>query len=139
MPILVSPASTAWRWTFSDPATGDAYTFEINPNTDGSPQFKKTVTYQSTAAADGGLILFEGRDAATTLSFSGTILTQAQYNAMIRWFGKRHQVIFTDDLGRITTIYITAFSPKRKFTRSNPWRHEYSVEALVLNPNPVTA
>lgn len=141
MPVLVQPAppATPWRWIFTDQATNDTWTFEINPNTDGSPQLKKQVSFQSTAASDGTLILFEGRDQPTTMSFGGTILTQTQYNQLIRWFGKRHQVLLTDDLGRQTTIYITGFLPKRKYSRAYPWRHEYTVDALVINPNPVTA
>jgi hypothetical protein len=121
------------RWKFYDPLTTEEYTFDINPNTGGSRQFKKTLNYQNTAAADGKTIIFEGRDEVNQMEFSGVILEQAQYDAMVTWFGKRHQVRVTDDLSRQFWIYITSFAPTRQRLIHYPWKHEYTVQYVEVN------
>lgn len=120
------------RWTFHDPQTDDTYTFAINPNEDGSPQYTKSLGTQKTAAPDGGLLLYEGRDDAQTPQFTGVVLYRLQYDAMIEWFNKRYPIEMTDDLGRVITIYITSFEPKRVRNVSHPWKHTYSVKFVVL-------
>lgn len=120
------------RWTFHDPQTDDTYTFVVNPNEGGTPAYQKKIGYQATTAPDGALIAFEGRDEAQTGEFSGTILYRLQYDALIDWFGRRHIVEMTDDLGRIFSIYIQAFEAKRVRSASHKWKHTYSVKYLVL-------
>lgn len=120
-------------WVFIDPLDSSTYEWEINPNDDGSLQYEKTVNYKNTSAPDGKTIIFEGRDAPRSTSFSGVVLTEDQYNAMVTWFNKRHQIQIEDDLGRVFTIYITKFAPKRVRSRSHPWRHEYTCEYVILD------
>lgn len=123
------------RWTFTDPtgATPTTYLFEINPSDGGSPALKKNVIFKNTAAPDGKTLIYEGRDDPATFTFSGTLLTQTQYNAFQTWFLKRQQILLTDDLGRSYYIYITAFTPKRTRAANNPWKHTYTVEAMTLD------
>lgn len=120
-------------WQFFDPTTNASYEWEINPNDDGSLQYEKTVNYKATAAPSGKTVIFEGRDAPKSTSFSGVVLTEAQYNAMVEWFNKRHQIQITDDLGRVFMIYITKFSPKRKLSRTYPWRHDYTCDYIIVD------
>jgi hypothetical protein len=123
---------TVVKWVFTDPVDASTYTFAINPIGGGSPQLAKQITQKSSSAPDGQVTIMEGRDNPRTLEFNGTILDQSQYEAMIEWFGKRHVITITDDLGRTEHIYITDFSPTRKWSRSYPWRHEYSVKAAIV-------
>lgn len=124
---------TVVRWIFDDLTDSSSYTFPINPSEGGSPQYKKSINTQNTAAPDGKTLVFEGRDAPQTLSFSGTILDEAQYNAMVLWFNKRHQIKVTDDLGREFMVYITDFEPKRVRAVQHPWKHSYTVNYIVLD------
>lgn len=121
------------KWTFYDATTASTYTFAINPNEGGTPLRRKTISYQNTAAPDGKTLIFEGRDEPRKISFSGTLLEQAQLDAFETWFEKRHQVRVTDDLGREYWIYITSFEPKRARARSHPWKHTYTCEATILD------
>lgn len=120
-------------WVFTDLTDASTYSFPINPKDDGSLQYEKSIVYQNTSAPDGKTIIYEGRDTPNTTSFSGTILTEDQYNAMVEWFSKRHQIQVVDDLGRTFSIYITKFNPKRKLSRTYPWRHDYTVEYTILD------
>lgn len=120
------------RWVFHDLQTDALYTFTVNPNEGGTPPLQKKIGYQATTAPDGALIAFEGRDEAQASEFTGTILYRQQYDAMINWFGRRHVIEMTDDLGRIFTIYIQSFEAKRVRSASHPWKHTYSVKYLVL-------
>lgn len=121
------------KWVFYDPVTLDEYTFDINPNDGGTPERRKTITYENTAAPGGKTLVFEGRDEPETISFSGTILEEEQYNALVSWFDKRHQIRVTDDLNRQQWIYITQFSARRRRSYQHPWKHDYDVQATVLD------
>lgn len=120
-------------WVLRDPtsATPEEYLWEVNPNEFEMPR-SKSITYQSPAASDGRLIAFEGRDEPIRLTYSGVILSEAQYGQMVYWFNKRHPIELEDDLGRTFTIYITSFTASRKRSAQFPWRHEYNGEMLVF-------
>ena len=121
------------KWKFFDPSTNEGYIFAVSPNADGSPQYEKSITYSNTAAPDGLTLMFEGRDNPLTLSFSGTLLTQEQYQAFVTWFKKRHQILITDDLERQFMCYITKFAAKRERAVHYPWKHSYTCEATILD------
>lgn len=121
------------RWLFYDPVEDETYTFEINPNDGGSPQFAKKITDQSTVAPGGKTLLFEGADEVQTLEFSGVILEQTQYDAFRLWWAKRRQIKVTDDLEREYWVYIKTFAPKRERAIHHPWKHSYSVTAVILD------
>jgi hypothetical protein len=67
------------------------------------------------------------------MTFSGTILTENEYNALIQWADERKQVRLTDDLGRQFWIYITSFVPTRQLKRNSPWFFTYNAEATILD------
>lgn len=120
------------KWTFTDPTDSSVYTFAINPNDGGSPQYKKRVVQVNTTAPNGNVVVYEGADEPLSGSFSGVILDLTQYQAMVTWFSKRYPIMVEDDLGREQTIYITEFTPKRERARSHPYKHSYTVSYVVL-------
>lgn len=120
------------RWRFEDTTEGDSYTFAINPNEGGSPNRAKSIQFQKTSASDGKTLVFEGLDEPKTSQFSGVILTQAYYDAMIDWFGRRHPIKVIDDLGREFIIYITKLDAKRQRAVHYPWKHQYTVDYIIL-------
>lgn len=121
------------RWVFEDPVSLIAETFEINPNEGGSPSYEKNMTYKAAAAAGGRVIALEGRDRPKTLEFSGTLLTQSQFEMFTTWWNKRYQVKVTDDLNREFYILIESFIPKRERAIHYPWKHSYTVRATVVD------
>lgn len=123
----------AVKWEFYDPETDESYVFEVNPSGGGSPQYMKKMNYQTTSAVDGLAIAFEGRQEAQQSSFTGTVLSKDQYDAMVAWFNKRHAVQYTDDLNRTLSIYITSFEPQRQRALHYPWKHTYTVKYMVLS------
>jgi hypothetical protein len=120
---------TAWR--FQDYSGSQFYEFEINPLDVSDPAIKRTITTQATSA--GRQVNYEGRLQPGTLTFSGTILSEGQYEVMNAWAQVRKQIKITDDLGRVFWVYIESFTPTRKYSIEFPWRMEYSVEATVLD------
>lgn len=121
------------KWTFTDPVTSAGYTFIINPSEGGSPSYEKNIQYQNTAAPDGKVLSFEGRDNPKRLEFSGVLFTEAEYDAFVEWWDKRYQVVITDDLGRTFTILIESFVPKRERAVHSPWKHSYDVIATIVD------
>jgi hypothetical protein len=120
-------------WVFTDLVTAETYSLPINPNDGGSPSYKKNIVYQNTAAPDGNVLMFEGRDDPKTSSFKGVLLTEDQYNTFVEWFEKRHQIQITDDLGRTFVCYITSFDPTRRRSAIHPWKHEYTCEYTIID------
>lgn len=124
---------TVVRWTLYDPVLLETYTMQINPNDGGSRQYKKNVNYQNTSAQDGNTLVFEGRDEPFQLEWSGVILEEQHLDDLISWFSRRRQVKLTDDLGRESWVYLTELAPKRTKAASHPWKHTYSMKAIVVN------
>lgn len=121
------------RWTFTDNATAETYTFPINPNEGGTPPLEKTMTYTNTAAPNGRALAFEGRQKVREGSFSGTLLEETHYTAFETWYEKRNQITMTDDLGRSFEIYITKFDAKRVRAATVPWKHTYVVNYVIID------
>jgi hypothetical protein len=128
-----------FRWTLSDPATGEFYTFDINPNAGGSLPLQKNITYYATTADDSVTVFYEGADQPQQVQVSGTLLSETQYNAMVYWYSKRRQVLLTDDLGRQMWVYFTQWTPTRKWSYQNPWRHDWTASFYVFGQQAVTA
>lgn len=120
-------------WNFTDPYTFETVDFEVNPNEGGTPDRKKTLQTQATAAPDGKTILIEGRDQPLSGSFSGTLLTQTQLDMFTTWFDKRHPITMTDDLGREFTIYITEYTTRRQRAVHYPYKHTYTVSYVIVD------
>ena len=121
------------KWTFLDLTDSSVVTLDINPDAGGSPQYKKTLTTQSTLAPGGKTLIYEGADSAPTISFSGTILTLALYNKFVTLFNKRHQIQLTDDLGRVYVVYLTDFQPVRVHHAGNFFFQTYTCIALIVD------
>lgn len=119
-------------WIFYDPVTFESYAWPVNPRTGAAPSYRKNVTKKATTGAGGAVLIFEGADQPQSFNFSGTILTEAQYNVMIEWWEKRRIITITDDLGRDWNVYFESFEPTREPRMSHPWRHTYSAECTVV-------
>ena len=121
------------RWKFDDPVTAESYTFEISANDGGSPSYNKNVIEMNTAAPGAGCLVFEGQDKIRSFEFSGVVLTQEAYEAMIVWFNKRYTILLTDDLSRVWPIYITSLEAKRVRAATRPWKHTYACKGIVVD------
>ncbi|NBR22234.1 MAG: hypothetical protein EBU08_00285 [Micrococcales bacterium] len=120
-------------WKFYDPVEDEEYEWEINPKDGGYPNRSKALVYESTAAPNGQTLAYEGREAPASMSFSGVILTEQHFDTLTSWYLKRNQIKLTDDLGREFWIYIKSFNPTRVRSAKYPWRHNYTIEAIVLD------
>lgn len=125
-------ARIAWRW--EDPTEGTVEFMSINPNEGASPSFKKTLTKETTTApgGQGSLLIYEGADEPSEFAFSGVLLFQEQYEFLQIAWSKRHLVLLTDDLGRIFTLYLESFTPRRVRSKTYPWRHTFDATAVIV-------
>lgn len=123
--------SASPRWQFRDVTTGETQEFDINPNEETYNAFSKKIVYQNTLPNKS--VIFETQQDASTLSWAGTILSQAELASFQRWFDNRSVIELTDDLGRIFMLYITEFTPKRERRASHPWFHTYNMQAYVFS------
>lgn len=126
------PVRIPWVLRDNASATPEEYLWEVNPNAFSMP-LRKNIGYSNAAAPDGRVVAYEGRDEVRNITFSGVILTQAQYEEMEHWFNKRTQLELEDDLGRTMYVYITSFSFERQRSTQYPWKHTYNGEMIILD------
>lgn len=120
-------------WVLTDPFSSDSVELEINPTEADSLPLNKTITYQTTSSPDGRTLVFQGRDQAIQMTFTGNVLTEDQYNLFVTWFHKQNQITITDDLGRSYNVIITTWVPHRaKTSLQFPWRHSYTMTVTVI-------
>lgn len=124
---------TVVKWTIEDPVDLELVEFEINPSEGGVPDMTKNISTLVTAAPEGRALAFEGRSEVAKGRFSGVILTEDEYNFFVYWYEKRHQVYLTDDLGRVQTVYFTNLQLTRKRAVQFPWKHDYTMEFIILD------
>lgn len=119
------------RWVFNDPAVPETYTVPLNPNSMTSPFREKAIDLAVTTAVDGQALVSEGQARPVNWQFSGTILTQAHYDALFKWYSKSKRFYLTDHYGRRFTVYFTDYKPIPKRSVGYPWRHDYTITAIV--------
>ena len=120
-------------WVFSDPVSLDSYSFEINPVEGPNLSYVKTFQYTNTSAPDGKVIVFEGRDNPQKFVCSGTLLSEAQLNALVSWWDRRNQIDVTDDLGRTFSIIIESLETTRQRAIHHPWKHAWNLTATIVD------
>lgn len=123
---------TVLRWVFEDPAVPETYTVELNPNQMTSPFREKRIDIATTTAVDGQSLLTESQPQPKSWQFSGAIISQAHYDALLKWSLKPNRTYITDHFGRKLSVYWTAFNPEPRRSVGYYYRHNYSCQLLVL-------
>lgn len=131
------------KWELFDFVTDTTVELEINPESADIGGIERSLSEVGSTAPDGQRILFEGKRAPRTMSFSGVGVSQEHYEMLDQWAEKNYQIRLTDDLDRVFWIYITGFSPTRRKTSAgglagesittNHWIFDYTLEATVLD------
>ena len=114
------------------------YAFGTNPNESNVPV--KVVSLNSMVTTAGKVLVAEGSGEPPTMKFSGVFVDHGlaradeQLDAMIGWLLRRSPVFLVDHYGRRYRVIIQSFEPVMQPTSSQqPYRHLWSMEALVLN------
>ena len=115
-----------------DPDSSETYNMEINPNDSGTPTMRNTYNYQTPTAGTNGPIISQGVRELRKLDYSGTLLTENQYNQMLLFSAREYPWHITDDLGRKFAVMCESFEPKRIPSISHPWRHDYTWNLIVI-------
>lgn len=130
---MPTPVVVKWRLVSLDGA--HVLNFEVNPNAMESFIRGRVLDQQTTTAPDGNVIVSEGNRPLKATSFKGTLLDQSQHDDMLLWLENEDSgtVSYLDDhLGRRWVVYITDFQPVPKGTQQHPWRHEYTVNLVIM-------
>lgn len=137
-PVAVAPVDGVRKWVLQDPApAGEQYVFEINPDSATSPWPENVFTSDVTTAPDGQHLTWEGARKAVSWSFKGTILTQTQHDAFVRFQALNRRVYLIDNRNRAWVVSIESFDAEPKKVNDNPWAHTYTVSAIIYK-GPVT-
>ena len=120
------------KWTFTDHATGDVYTFRVNPNQMSSPFPVRNIQSQATTALNGQPILYEAAAPPREWTFGGAILTGVQYEELRSWaVDRKGWITVTDHYGRRLTGVFTQFDPSPRRGVGRYWYHDYTIHMLL--------
>lgn len=125
--------STAHRWELYDPVETVTYTFEINPNEMDPITSERNIRTSTTTAVGGKVLVSEGNATPPEWTFSGTLLSKSQYLAMEAWAKKNYRVVLTDHFERTFQVLFRRFEPVPRRSIQYPWRHDYTMRALILS------
>lgn len=120
------------RWVLRTTDLAQSLVFDNNPKDMTTPFAPKNVTIDGTTAIDGQVLLTEGLRKPHEWKFTGTIRTLEFYTALQTWFYRRERLYLDDHYRRRWLIYLTQFDTTPKRSVGVPWRHDYSMTALVL-------
>lgn len=136
----VGTTQQQYRWKFVDPNDSAlTYFFERNPLKVDSPNTTQVLDAMST----GPFWLPNVRGISPAhvpvqWSFTGTIASQAMYNALAGWAKVRRVVQVVDDLGQAFSVLPVSFEPTdRPPTARNPKRWSYVFKCLRFESTPV--
>lgn len=121
------------RWVFTDPSTSETYTVPINPNQMTAPFPQRQFTTKATTAVDGKGIVYEGQVKPADWNFQGVILDSTHYGNLKDWVYNHGRIQITDHYGRIITCVLQNFNATPKRAASKPWKHEYTITAIVFS------
>lgn len=135
----MAPADAVVKWRFEDPADSDpdtrSYTFAVNPNQMGSPYPVRAIQTLGVTAVGGNVLMWEGMRQPAQLTFGGTLLSYAQFEAMRSWvYDRKGRLFLWDHFGRRMTVVLHSFTPEpQKFSGRYYWRHTYTIECTVIS------
>lgn len=127
---------------FINPATGAEYPWAINHSTEDQSGRARQITRSAPTGTATGLGRQQGDDSPRVLTYKGVILTKAQFDEMIAWWGlcNEQTIYFEDFTGARSEVIITNFNPTRRGVMRNHkdlinmplWVYDYTIEMEVI-------
>lgn len=127
---------------FTDPTNGETYPWPINHLTEENAGRSRAITRGAPTGTNVGLNRTQGDPSPVLLTLKGTMLTKAQRDETIRWWGKcdTHTIYFKDFEGAEYEVLITNFVPTRRAVARNQkdlanmptWVIDYTIEMEVV-------
>lgn len=133
------PREGVQRWqlrSVSDPASFT--TVFVNPSEMSSPYPTRQVGFESTTAADGNTLVWEGPMAPKDWQFSGVCLSHSHFKQLRDWvYAVPGKVVIRDHFGRDIVAVLREFDaipqPRTSLDPRRYWRHSYTISGLVLS------
>lgn len=119
------------RWQFHDPIAGDTYTFAQNPNKMSSFEITRAFNSGSSGSRDTR-VRVRSEESGPPFQFSGTLRTQAQYDAFVNWRFRTNPITVTDHFARKILFIPTGFEPEDQRDGRNPWLHKYVFKGRLI-------
>lgn len=119
------------RWQLRYLSTDEIYVFEMNPQTMKSPHGPKAMVVGASTLWDRQRTR-QQHASPYQWEFGGVVRTKTQYDAFMRAWFRGELVEVTDHLDRSVIAKFVAVDMVRAGRRQAPWRHTYTVQALVF-------
>lgn len=119
-------------YDFSDLASVDTYTFEINPDKADQSFGEYAINSEPTTVNTGLVVSWEGAPVPNQWHWSGRVLNKEQYDAIVAWGLTGQRVWVTDHFHRRYLLKIASLSMTRVKDIDRQWHHKYEVTAWCL-------
>lgn len=132
-PIPAAPGRWVFQaYDFSDPAGVETYVLGNNPSQMDRSFGLHAITDQATTVSNGKTISWEGAPKPPLWTFSGSVLNEHDYRAMLRWGQTGQRFYITDHFGQRYLVKCVVFEVTRRRDIQRPWHHTYSMQVQVL-------
>jgi hypothetical protein len=132
------------HWVFSDPMPGGLgiWTMAQNPDAMSTPHAPLPMEFEVTTSPEGQAHVWVGAVSGHSWTFSGFVMTEAELNELVAYGALKRRIHIIDHRNRAWTCTIekldlTPVRPRETGAGTYPWRHRYTVSALIL-AGPVT-
>lgn len=132
-PIPVAPGRWVFQaYDFSDPDAVDTYVLSNNPSQMDRSFGGHAITDEPTTVSNGKTISWEGAPKPPLWTFTGNILNEPDYRALLRWGQTGQRFYITDHFGQRYLVKCVMFEVTRRRDLQRPWNHTYSMQVQVL-------
>jgi hypothetical protein len=115
-------------WTLFDHVTSATYTFTTNPNKMDSPintkQLQSLPHYWSPRT-------WKTPTMPSQWSFGGNLYTDTEYNSLLDWMTRKHELQVNDHLSRVFSFLPRQIEFTDVRSRKYPWKHTYTVSGFL--------
>lgn len=126
---------------FENPSNAQSYSWAINHFEEEASGKRRSIE-RAANTANTGLIRQQNDDQPLVFRYSGTILTEAHFKEMVKWFQltKTQTIYFHDFAGDSYEVIITSFEPTRHYALRNDkdpvnapnhyWKYSIEIEVI---------
>jgi hypothetical protein len=140
-PLVPPPITTVvpvnhWvfqAYDFSSLSSVDTDTFQVNPDSVTQKFGDVQINAEATTVSNGQVITWEGSAQPPQWSWSGRVLNEEQYNALVTWGTTRQRVYLTDHFRRRFLVKVLSVEFDRVRDAQRQWHMKYQMTAAVLS------
>lgn len=120
-------------YDFSSGGLVSTYTLPINPDRLDMSYGEFVIDHENTTVSNGRIVAWEGAPVPNIWRWSGAVLDEASYGAMVAIGTTGQRLYLTDHFRRRFLVKVASVSMQRVRDLERPWHHRYEMTAWILS------